>query len=257
MPRALIALACLIVSSHSAPAMVGGAGSAPPSVASSVVLIVGSRGNFCTGTALAPDLVLTVAHCVLPGADYKIVQYDAARTPLLRDVSRVIAHPKFDLKTMLGHRATADVALLKLARLSPAWNPQRSEARAQSRPAMSSWSRARVSRKPATASPAEPCAPQRSPRPADPEPCRSASSIPRPRANARARRLHRRFGRAGVPRRRRPLYPDRGGELVDRARELGRVRRSHRRYAVNAVWRMDHAHGKNAREPNLILQCTR
>jgi Trypsin len=115
MPRALIVLACLIVSSHSAPAMVGGAGAAPPSVASSVVLIVGSRGNFCTGTALAPDLVLTVAHCVLPGADYKIVQYDAARAPLLRDVSRVVAHSKFDLKTMLGHRATADVALLKLA----------------------------------------------------------------------------------------------------------------------------------------------
>jgi hypothetical protein len=95
--------------------MVGGAGPAPASVARAVVLIVGSRGNFCTGTAIAPDLVLTVAHCVLPGSDYKIVQYDAARTPLLRDVARVTAHPKFDLKTMLGHRATADVALLKLA----------------------------------------------------------------------------------------------------------------------------------------------
>lgn len=114
MPRALIALACLIASSHAAPAMVGGARAAPENLARAVVLIVGSRGNFCTGTALAPDLVLTAAHCVLPGADYKIVQYDAARTPLLRDVSRVIAHPKFDPKTMQAHRATADVALLKL-----------------------------------------------------------------------------------------------------------------------------------------------
>jgi hypothetical protein len=52
---------------------------------------------------------------VLPGADYKIVEYDAAKQPLLRDVARVMAHPKFDLKTMLAHRATADVALLKLA----------------------------------------------------------------------------------------------------------------------------------------------
>jgi len=33
----------------------------------------------------------------------------------LRDVARVVAHPGFDLKTMLAHRATADVALLKLA----------------------------------------------------------------------------------------------------------------------------------------------
>jgi hypothetical protein len=115
MTRALAVLAVMVVSSWPAPAMVGGAGTPPASIARAVVLIVGSRGNFCTGTAIAPDLVLTVAHCVLPGSDYKIVQYDAARQPLLRDVATVTAHPKFDLKTLLGHRATADVALLKLA----------------------------------------------------------------------------------------------------------------------------------------------
>jgi secreted trypsin-like serine protease len=114
MTRTLTALACLLISLPAA-AMVGGAGAPPASVARSVVTIVGSRGNFCTGTAIAPDLVLTVAHCVLPGSDYKIVQYDSGRQPVLRDVKSVTAHPKFDLQTMLGHRATADVALLKLA----------------------------------------------------------------------------------------------------------------------------------------------
>ena len=114
MTRALTCLACLLLSLPAA-AMVGGASAPPAPVAKSVVTIVGSRGNFCTGTAIAPDLVLTAAHCVLPGADYKIVQYDSARQPLLRDVKSVNAHPKFDLQTMLGHRATADVALLKLA----------------------------------------------------------------------------------------------------------------------------------------------
>ena len=77
------------------------------------MLIVGSRGNACSGR-LAPDLVLTAAHCVLPGADYKIVEFES-RQPQLRDVVSVTAHPKFDLKTMLAHRATADVALIKLA----------------------------------------------------------------------------------------------------------------------------------------------
>jgi hypothetical protein len=115
MNRTLAALAGLIASLAPAGAMVGGAGAPPAAIATSVVLIVGSRGNFCTGTAIAPDLILTVAHCVLPGSDYKIVQYDSARKPLLRDVASVTAHPKFDLKTMLAHRATADVALLKLA----------------------------------------------------------------------------------------------------------------------------------------------
>jgi hypothetical protein len=114
MLRAL-ALAFLVISSLPAAAMVGGAGVAPPAIARAVVLIVGSRGNSCSGVALAPDLVLTAAHCVLPGADYKIVEFDSARQPLLRDISSVTAHPKFDLKTMLAHRATADVALLRLA----------------------------------------------------------------------------------------------------------------------------------------------
>ena len=111
----MLALACLLISCVEAPAMVGGAAPAPHTIGRSVVVIVGSRGNSCTGVALARDLVLTVAHCVLPGSDYKIVEFNAARQPQLRDVVSVTAHPKFDLKTMLAHRATADVALLKLS----------------------------------------------------------------------------------------------------------------------------------------------
>ena len=107
--------ACVMLSSLPAAAMVGGAGAAPDSIARSIVLIVGSRGNSCSGVALASDIVLTAAHCVLPGAEYKIVEFDSARQPQLRDITRITAHPKFDLKTMLAHRATADVALLKLA----------------------------------------------------------------------------------------------------------------------------------------------
>jgi trypsin len=113
MLRAL-ALAVLVISCLPAAALVGGAGAAPDSIARSVVLIVGSRGNSCSGVALARDIVLTAAHCVLPGADYKIVEFDN-RQPQLRDVVSITAHPKFDLKTMLAHRATADVALVKLA----------------------------------------------------------------------------------------------------------------------------------------------
>ena len=57
--------------------MVGGASAPPDAIGRAVVLIVGSRGNSCSGVALAPDVVLTAAHCVLPGADYKIVEFDA------------------------------------------------------------------------------------------------------------------------------------------------------------------------------------
>jgi hypothetical protein len=124
MLRALTALTCIVVTTLPAPAIVGGASPAPDEVARAVVLIVGSRGNFCSGAALAPDLVLTAAHCVLPGADYRIVEYDSGQQPQLRSVARVLTHPKFDPAAARRHRATADVALLKLeaplSRVTPA-----------------------------------------------------------------------------------------------------------------------------------------
>jgi hypothetical protein len=119
MIRALAAIACIIVASLPAAALVGGAEPAGE-LGRHTVLIVGSRGNFCTGAAVARDLVLTAAHCVLPGADYKLVEFDAARRPALKDVVTVVRHPGFALKTLLAHRATADVALLKLAAPLPA-----------------------------------------------------------------------------------------------------------------------------------------
>ena len=106
-------------------AMVGGAAPAPESIGRSVITIVGSRGNFCTGSLIAPALVLTVAHCVQPGSDYKIVQYDVDRKPELRDVKAVSIHPGFRMQEMLGHRATADVALLRLANAAKGKTPAR------------------------------------------------------------------------------------------------------------------------------------
>jgi len=121
MPRRVaLSLACLSILSATAAAMVGGAPTESGEIARHVVLVVGSRGNSCTGVAIARDLVLTAAHCVLPGADYKLLDYDAARRPLLKDVTRVALHPQFDVNSMLAHRATADVALLKLAEALPA-----------------------------------------------------------------------------------------------------------------------------------------
>jgi secreted trypsin-like serine protease len=104
----------LVLLSFPAAAIVGGAARSTDGIGRSVITIVGSRGNFCTGSLIAPTLVLTAAHCVQPGAQYKIVEYDADRKPQLRDVKRVAVHPGFQMQTMLAHRATADVALLQL-----------------------------------------------------------------------------------------------------------------------------------------------
>ena len=68
----MIAALTLLVAAP-ADAIVGGGVPSAEGVGRSVVTIVGSRGNFCTGALIAPKLVLTAAHCVQPGADYKIV----------------------------------------------------------------------------------------------------------------------------------------------------------------------------------------
>src|SRR5258705_3973735 len=112
--RTALAL-CLAVAPMVAFAMVGGASPADPAIGRHVVLLVGSRGNSCSGVAIARDLVLTAAHCVPPGADYKLVIFDAAHQPQLNDITTGSRHPQFDLKMLLPHRATAGLALLKLA----------------------------------------------------------------------------------------------------------------------------------------------
>ncbi|WP_315762481.1 MULTISPECIES: S1 family peptidase [unclassified Bradyrhizobium] len=106
--------AVLLLGISPAAAIVGGAPSSNDAVGRSVVTIVGSRGNFCSGALIAPKLVLTAGHCVQPGADYRIVEYDRERKPQLKTVRRVAVHPAFNIQSILAHRATADVALLEL-----------------------------------------------------------------------------------------------------------------------------------------------
>ena len=115
MRRMTLAPIVLLLFQPTAPAMVGGAYVVPNAASRPEVMLVGSRGNFCTGVAIARDLILTAAHCVQAGAEYKHVELDANRQPILKDVLGIARHPQFNLKTMLAHRATADVALVKLA----------------------------------------------------------------------------------------------------------------------------------------------
>jgi secreted trypsin-like serine protease len=90
-------------------------GNAPPAVgfaARPIVMIVDAKGDLCTGTALARDLVLTAAHCVTRAIDYQVKVYQTGQSISLRGIAK---HPRFDYASYAASRATADLALLKLA----------------------------------------------------------------------------------------------------------------------------------------------
>jgi Trypsin len=115
MIRIAVILLCALAAPRPAAAMVGGAPPTNEGAGRAVVMLTGSHGTFCSGVALARDLALTAAHCVLPGATYKLVEFDAPRQPALKDIATIARHPDFDANAALRHRVTADVALVKLA----------------------------------------------------------------------------------------------------------------------------------------------
>src|SRR4051794_41183326 len=104
----------LTLSASPASAIVDGGGGPAENIARAVVTIIGSRGTFCSGTMIAQDIVLTAAHCVLPGADYKVI-IPGEKPARLLEVRRTLSHPQFNMQAILAHRASADVALVQLA----------------------------------------------------------------------------------------------------------------------------------------------
>jgi secreted trypsin-like serine protease len=109
--RVLAAVALLLLATP-ASAVTGNAPPAAGWAARAIVMIVDAREDLCTGTALAPDLVLTAAHCVVRNVDYQVKAYQAGG-PI--PVRAIVRHPRFDYASYAASRATADIALLKLA----------------------------------------------------------------------------------------------------------------------------------------------
>jgi secreted trypsin-like serine protease len=112
-------LAASFALTNPAGAMVGGATPAGDGIAHSVVMVIGVRangGSVCTGAVLARDLILTAAHCVASGATYNV--FRAKNTPALA-IKSIQVHPRYDSQSFALNRATADVALIKLAAALP------------------------------------------------------------------------------------------------------------------------------------------
>ena len=111
MRPALVALALMLFSAP-ANAVTGNAPPASGFAARAIVMIVDARGDLCTGTALTRELVLTAAHCVTRPLAYDIKVFQTGKAIPVRSVA---LHPRFNVESYAASRATADVALVRLA----------------------------------------------------------------------------------------------------------------------------------------------
>jgi secreted trypsin-like serine protease len=86
----------------------------PNGTRGSVVQVESSRGELCSGVVIAPDLVLTAAHCVLERATYRVVAVDRRFRQRAIRATAAAMHPAFVAGTTPRTQPGVDLAILKL-----------------------------------------------------------------------------------------------------------------------------------------------
>ena len=125
-------LACLSGMALTAPvfALVGPAREAPEFAPYVVTVLDKSGGgsgggaSFCTASVIAPDVVLTAAHCVSNLSNTRVFFRGGHSQLVLFDVASIAVHPEFRPKIGRKHLISIDLALLRLAEpLPPTFKP--------------------------------------------------------------------------------------------------------------------------------------
>jgi secreted trypsin-like serine protease len=122
MRRLAFAIAtALLAGSTPALAVIGGVASQDARGArASTLRIETSRGELCSGAAIAPELVLTAAHCLMGGGSVSVVSLDPNFRPRRHTVLAVLPHPSFVPGTTPRTQPGADLAMLRLSAPLPA-----------------------------------------------------------------------------------------------------------------------------------------
>ena len=76
--------------------------------------------GFCSGVVVAPDIVLTAAHCVAAPSATRVHFRDARGAPVLIAVKRVARHPGYRADAVAARARSIDLALVETAEPLPA-----------------------------------------------------------------------------------------------------------------------------------------
>jgi Trypsin len=90
-----------------------------PQLSTHAVMVLGSKGSFCTAIVLRPDIVLTAAHCVTGSSDYRIHWRDQNGQPVLREPKAIAIHPGYLKDAEKKRQRSIDLALIRLAEPLP------------------------------------------------------------------------------------------------------------------------------------------
>lgn len=117
---ALLALAGATLSAGSARAIVGGSIVQDPEGARRYTVgVMTTNGEICSGVVVAPQLVLTAAHCLVRGQARYVMALDPQFRPREFRAVRSWRNPAFRMSTALIPRNGGDIGMIRLARPLP------------------------------------------------------------------------------------------------------------------------------------------
>ncbi|MCW6510427.1 S1 family peptidase [Lichenifustis flavocetrariae] len=117
MIAAAAAALLVVLGTGRAEAIVGPSSEASGEAAGIVMVLnhSGRTAGFCTGVVIAPDVIMTAAHCVPEGADLRVHYPGPGQNPVLLPVEAVARHPDYRPDAIRTRERSIDLAIIRLS----------------------------------------------------------------------------------------------------------------------------------------------